>query len=442
MGEIPPRTVTIGESVTVDATPHFSDPDGDSLTYAATSSSTGVAGVSVSGADVTVTGVSAGTAAITVTASDPDGLSASQSFEVTVPNRAPAAMGEIPPHTMIPGETATVDVTPYFSDPDGDSLRYAASSSDIGVIGVSVSGSRVTVEALAPGTATVKVTARDPEGLAASQSASVTGTTSILTAIRDIDAFLDGCPENDPAYPRIQRDFEIRLEGEVIADPIVCSEPATAMSSDEVTYQLTAYQTFRFAYYMNDGTEGRLPWTEKGLYEWMASRISGINIKSGPPERYYCCDLINGNLYVATSVGSPGPSGEFIPFEYLIDWDGLFRRLSFYAHEVRHVDSDDPGHVTGCAEFPRPTDPPGCDATYDLGNLGAYGVSYWLESGWATGYLNVGIGCSPRAEEYVINVADAAEHLRRYRFVTDFPPPVLPTPSYGGPCIPPDSPWK
>ena len=174
VGEIPPRTVTIGESVTVDATPHFSDPDGDSLTYAATSSSTGVAGVSVSGADVTVTGVSAGTAAITVTASDPDGLSASQSFEVTVPNRAPAAVGEIPPRTVTIGESVTVDATPHFSDPDGDSLTYAATSSSTGVAGVSVSGADVTVTGVSAGTAAITVTASDPDGLSASQSFEVT----------------------------------------------------------------------------------------------------------------------------------------------------------------------------------------------------------------------------------------------------------------------------
>jgi len=61
----------------------FSDPDGDALTYAATSSASDVASVAVSDATVTVTGVSAGTANVTVTASDLGGLSAQQAFEAT-----------------------------------------------------------------------------------------------------------------------------------------------------------------------------------------------------------------------------------------------------------------------------------------------------------------------------------------------------------------------
>ena len=83
-GTVPAQTVNVGGTVTVDASSYFSDPDGDALTYTAASSDDGVASVSVSGSDVTVTGVAAGSATVTVSATDPAGLSASQTVSVTV----------------------------------------------------------------------------------------------------------------------------------------------------------------------------------------------------------------------------------------------------------------------------------------------------------------------------------------------------------------------
>lgn len=40
-------------------------------------------------------------------------------------NRAPRAEGTIPAMTVSVGESTSVDVSPYFSDPDGDALAYA-----------------------------------------------------------------------------------------------------------------------------------------------------------------------------------------------------------------------------------------------------------------------------------------------------------------------------
>ena len=54
------------------------------------------------------------------------------------PNRAPVAAGVIPPQTMIMGESASVNVSSYFNDPDGDMLTYTAATSSAAVAGVSV----------------------------------------------------------------------------------------------------------------------------------------------------------------------------------------------------------------------------------------------------------------------------------------------------------------
>ncbi len=69
---------------------YLSDPDGDSLSYEAESSDTAVVTVSMSGDKVRVAGVAEGSATVTVTASDPGGLSVAQSFPVKVgPDRQP-----------------------------------------------------------------------------------------------------------------------------------------------------------------------------------------------------------------------------------------------------------------------------------------------------------------------------------------------------------------
>ena len=175
VGAIPPRTMTAGQTVAVDVSAFFSDPDGDELTYTAESSDAAVLTASVSGSSLTVTAVAAGTATVTVTASDPGGLTATQSAAVTVEaaNRAPETVGTIPAQSLTEGDVVTVDVSPFFSDPDGDELTYTAESSDAAVVAVSLSGSSLTVTAVAAGAATVTVTAADPGGLTATQSAAV-----------------------------------------------------------------------------------------------------------------------------------------------------------------------------------------------------------------------------------------------------------------------------
>ena len=176
LGVIPPLTLTEGDSYTVDASQFFSDPDGDQLTYSASSSNTSVLTVSVSGSNVTAVAVAAGTAVATVTATDPDGLSASHTIGVMVEaaNQTPVVSDTIPPQTLTEGDTTTIDASGYFSDPDGDALTFSAASGDADVATAAVDGSVVTVIAVAEGTATVTVTATDPDGASAMQEVAVT----------------------------------------------------------------------------------------------------------------------------------------------------------------------------------------------------------------------------------------------------------------------------
>ena len=169
VSEIAPQTAFPGDTVAVAVSTAFRDPDGDALTFTAVASDSSVVGVSVSESRVTMVGLSRGSAVVTVTVRDPHGAEAGQSFEVTVPNRGPAVAEAIGPRTVFLGETAVVDLSGAFSDPDGDALTFEATSSDTTVVRVRVSESEVTLETASRGVATVTVTARDPAGGEAGQ---------------------------------------------------------------------------------------------------------------------------------------------------------------------------------------------------------------------------------------------------------------------------------
>ena len=122
VGTLPPLTIEADEAaVTVDVADAFRDPDGDRLTYGASSSRPAVAAVSVSGSRVTVTPRAPGSTTVAVTATDAggSGRTATQSFSVTV----------LQPFTddpIVPGETPirAAHVTELRTRIDG--LRSAA----------------------------------------------------------------------------------------------------------------------------------------------------------------------------------------------------------------------------------------------------------------------------------------------------------------------------
>ena len=174
VGTIEDRELMAGDTTLLDASAYFSEPDGEALSYVVASSDSSRLTVSARGAVVTLVAVAKGTVAVTVTASDPGGLTGTQSFQVEIPNRAPIAVDSVAARTIEAEQTDTLDVSPYFADPDGDTLSYAADVSDSSVVAAAVSGGIVTVTALAKGEAVVTVTATDDEGLAAKQSFQVT----------------------------------------------------------------------------------------------------------------------------------------------------------------------------------------------------------------------------------------------------------------------------
>ncbi len=173
---IPPREIMVERADTLDLSPFFSDPDADPLIYRAAVSDSAVAGADVSGSALAVTGLAKGEAEVTITATDDEGLFATQRFHVTVPNRPPMPTDTIPPRTLFRGEADTLGLAGYFADPDGDPLTWAAETSDSTVAALTLSPADGTliVVARAQGEATVTVTATDAEGLTGRQSFTVT----------------------------------------------------------------------------------------------------------------------------------------------------------------------------------------------------------------------------------------------------------------------------
>ena len=175
-GTVEDQTLNVGDTITADIAELFTDPDGDALTFAATSSDTAVATASVSGSTMTVMAVAEGSATVTVSATDTGDLSAEFEFTVTVeqPNRAPEVADSIPAQTLNVGDTVRLAVSMYFMDPDGDELSYEGVSSVTDVVEALAMGDTVQLAAMMAGSATVAVTASDPEGLTVQQEFSVT----------------------------------------------------------------------------------------------------------------------------------------------------------------------------------------------------------------------------------------------------------------------------
>ena len=141
-------------------------------------------------------------------------------------NRAPTAVGTIPEQVIAARNETGVDVAAYFSDPDADDLSYSVDSPYLFNL-LSVSGSTVTMRRDGPlcEPTTVTVTARDPDGLEATQQFAVLRPNSppvVSSGTFPTQNIEVG--DSSPLYV-----------GNWFSDPDVCDDPLTytAASSDD-----------------------------------------------------------------------------------------------------------------------------------------------------------------------------------------------------------------
>ncbi len=77
----------------------------------------------------------------------------------------------------------------------------------------------------------------------------------MASTFASLKAFIDTCPQNDPYYPVIRRDFQILKDRVPVVD-IACTEPYSQLPVSQVTEELALMQALRFAYYMDMGQSG------------------------------------------------------------------------------------------------------------------------------------------------------------------------------------------
>ena len=158
----------------IDLTTHFSDPDGDPLTFSAATDQPNIATATVEGNNLTIRARDRGLTSVRVTATDPDGESVQMTFLVAVVNDPPTAQTSISLDLAHRGDSDSVDLTTIFTDPDNDALTFEASVTDDTIATASIQGSTLTVEAKGVGETQITVTATDAFGLAGMSTFTVT----------------------------------------------------------------------------------------------------------------------------------------------------------------------------------------------------------------------------------------------------------------------------
>ena len=210
-----------------------------------------MATVSVEGSVVSAVAVGAGSTTLTVTATDPDGLSGSLGVPLTVePNLPPEPTRDsLPALSIQERDSETVNVGSHFIDPNGQALTFTAESNDPAVATVAVSGPTVTVTAVAIGTATVTVTATDPFGL----TASLSGTVTVIERVNQ-------APEAQGGISDISRSAGWSGTLELEGDPPLFVDP----DGDELTYSAESSDPSVAALVVN-GSEVRVETLAEGM---------------------------------------------------------------------------------------------------------------------------------------------------------------------------------
>ena len=171
--ELPDLELDVGETKTVDLDSVFEDPNDERLRYSAASDG-GVVSMRVASGEARISGVRPGEAKITVTATDPEGLSATATFNVAVGallslsgNAAAPEGGEI----VLTAELSRALAEPLDVIAAGDAsdgMAWEASSSDESLATARIVGADLVVEAepAGEGRAEITLVATDALGFA------------------------------------------------------------------------------------------------------------------------------------------------------------------------------------------------------------------------------------------------------------------------------------
>ncbi|WP_338541734.1 S-layer homology domain-containing protein [Paenibacillus tundrae] len=150
---------------------HYTDPDGDSLTYTASSSNPDGLAVEENAGVLNLSALQIGTYTVSYTVSDGNGGIVNGAFEVevlSIPNQPPVLTDSPPKQFLVLGKNdQIIELSNYFIDPEGEALNYVASldnPDDVSMLEPSVTNNMLTLRAIQAGTTKIKIVASDPQG--------------------------------------------------------------------------------------------------------------------------------------------------------------------------------------------------------------------------------------------------------------------------------------
>ena len=212
-----PATVTVGEPVTVTATPSGFNPK-HALTYAWTLTGGKLENPTAATTKVDTTGMSDGTHTANATITDPKGpkkanvANCGANFNVNVPHNPPQVTCSANPTTVQPGQSSTITASAI--SPDKVQISSFAYTSSAGT--VSGSGESATLNTTSDNagqTINVTVTATDARGLTGTCTTSVAVAAPPTISCVNIDDWGECTFEKDPRRPwRVDNDCKDTLD--------------------------------------------------------------------------------------------------------------------------------------------------------------------------------------------------------------------------------------
>ena len=150
-----------GDSVTVDVSAYFTIPEGVTPTFSVNDPSPSTATVSISGHTLTIQPITQGdTGKVIVTATSTGCTDVTRDFNVTVgppevtqtPSCPTVNTDTVPvPELSAGGDPAKLDISAYFTIPDGVTPSYSVNNPNPGVAAVSISGDTLTIQPITQG---------------------------------------------------------------------------------------------------------------------------------------------------------------------------------------------------------------------------------------------------------------------------------------------------
>ncbi len=154
--------------LTLDVAPTFQDADDGTAALSLTvmTADSGVAEAMLQGSQLTVTARAVGATEVMLTATDANGASVTDTFEVTVLNVAPVVAAAVMDQTITRVADVALDVSGAFSDPDTDEpLTVTVTTAEATLVAATLGADhRLTLRGLAVGETVLTLTATDMDG--------------------------------------------------------------------------------------------------------------------------------------------------------------------------------------------------------------------------------------------------------------------------------------